>query len=163
MHSIFSQLEKWLNWFSRINALGIKIKRTTPKQYCENFCQHQGRQSTEILMYVTRIFIDCCLPWDRETLKSYPNDLTRLMLFISLLKCFHVSVFIEVLPCLIFSHSVQRQYGRWEGTRAPQNEALCGTGINHSWRTHITLSKGQSHGRHREMGFCLNTLSQLLP
>lgn len=116
MHSIFSQFEIWLNWFSWINALGIKkIKRTTPKKYFEYFCQHQGRQSIEILMYVTRIFIDCCLPWDRETLKSDPNDLTMPMLLISVLKCFRVTVSTWVLLCLIFSHSVQRQYGRQEG------------------------------------------------
>lgn len=81
MHSIFSQLEKWLNLFSWINALGIKIKRTTPKQYLKNFCQHQGRRSIEILLYVTHTFIDCCLPCDRGTPKSIPNGLMTLYYF----------------------------------------------------------------------------------
>lgn len=75
MHSIFSQLEKkWLNVFSCIKALGIKIKRTSPKQYLKNFCQQQGRRSIDMLMYVTHTFINHGLPWDRQTRKSIPND-----------------------------------------------------------------------------------------
>lgn len=63
-------MNKWLNLFSCTKALGIKIKRTTPKQYSKNFCQQQGRRS----MYVTHTFITHGLPWDRETTKSIPND-----------------------------------------------------------------------------------------
>lgn len=113
-----------------------KNKRTTPKQYCENFCQHQGRQSIEILMYVTRIFIDCCLPWGSTEERSRWSDNSDAFYFpLEMLpcSCFHLSS--AVFNILTFSSKAIREMGGYP----------CSTEQGFLWHWHQPLLEGSHH------------------